>query len=69
MEPSKKALGIEAFLENLTGRTTAIMQQTCVRKPIGCGEPATEFRNALSKREFQISGLCQKCQDEVFGDD
>ena len=69
MEPSKKAPGIEAFLENLTGRTTAITQQTCVRAPTGCGGPATEFRNALSRREYQISGLCQKCQDEVFGGD
>lgn len=26
-----------------------------------------EFRDQLSKREFEISGLCQKCQDEIFG--
>lgn len=26
-----------------------------------------EFRDPLSKREFEISGLCQKCQDEMFG--
>lgn len=26
-----------------------------------------EFRDSLSKREFEISGLCQKCQDEIFG--
>lgn len=25
------------------------------------------FRDALSLREFGISGLCQKCQDEFFG--
>lgn len=25
------------------------------------------FRDALSKREHQISGMCQKCQDSVFG--
>ena len=24
------------------------------------------FRDMLSYREFKISGLCQKCQDEVF---
>jgi len=24
------------------------------------------FRDSLSYREFKISGLCQKCQDEVF---
>lgn len=26
-----------------------------------------EFKNNLSFKEFQISGLCQKCQDEIFG--
>lgn len=25
-----------------------------------------EFRDELSRREFRISGLCQKCQDRVF---
>ncbi len=25
-----------------------------------------EFRDALSEKEFEISGLCQFCQDEVF---
>jgi uncharacterized Zn finger protein (UPF0148 family) len=24
------------------------------------------FKDRLSAREFKISGLCQKCQDEVF---
>ncbi len=26
-----------------------------------------EFRDNLSRKEFEISGLCQSCQDEVFG--
>jgi len=26
-----------------------------------------EFRDECSKREFKISGLCQKCQDETYG--
>lgn len=25
------------------------------------------FRDAISKREFAISGLCQSCQDKTFG--
>jgi hypothetical protein len=35
-----------------------------------CGklvDPMNEFRDEKSRREFQISGLCQKCQDEFFG--
>lgn len=27
-----------------------------------------EFRDEPSRKEFRISGLCQKCQDEVFGE-
>jgi hypothetical protein len=27
-----------------------------------------DFKNEISKREFEISGLCQKCQDETFGE-
>jgi len=25
------------------------------------------FRDALSKKEYEISGLCQQCQDNFFG--
>lgn len=27
----------------------------------------TAFRDDLSRKEYKISGMCQKCQDEVFG--
>jgi len=36
-------------------------------KCTGCGQPAVEFKDELSKREYKISGFCQKCQDDVFG--
>jgi len=26
-----------------------------------------DFRDDKSRREHQISGLCQSCQDEIFG--
>ena len=32
-----------------------------------CGKPAVEFRDEVSAKEADISGLCQQCQDEVFG--
>ena len=25
-----------------------------------------DFKDDLSKKEFKISGLCQRCQDEIF---
>jgi hypothetical protein len=41
----------------------------CIRNGICtfCGNKAKVFRNELSKKEYQISGLCQGCQDKVFG--
>ena len=33
-----------------------------------CGKLANEFRDEISKREYHISSLCQKCQDEVFAE-
>lgn len=34
-----------------------------------CGKainPA-DFRDTLSVKEFRISGMCQECQDSIFG--
>ena len=25
-----------------------------------------DFKDELSRREFKISGICQKCQDDIF---
>jgi hypothetical protein len=66
-EPSEKSEGMEQFLEANFGRTTAITQDKCVPQPIGCGGDAVEFRDELSRREYTISGLCQECQDTIFG--
>jgi hypothetical protein len=66
-EPSEKSPGMENFLENIFGRTTAIKGDVCVPPPMGCGGHATDFRDDLSRKEYTISGLCQKCQDSVFG--
>jgi len=36
-----------------------------------CGAPIRleDFKDESSRKEFKISGLCQKCQDEIFGND
>jgi hypothetical protein len=34
-----------------------------------CGDGVTELRDELSFREYRISGMCQSCQDSVFGVD
>lgn len=58
---------MEDFLESVSGRTTAIRADECVPAPYGCGGPALRFKDALSQKEYTISGLCQECQDRVFG--
>jgi len=34
---------------------------------VSCGKKITGFKDEISHKEYQISGLCQKCQDSVFG--
>ena len=34
-----------------------------------CGKEVEGFKDRLSAREFEISGLCQDCQDKVFEED
>lgn len=68
--PSMKSEQIDDLFKNLYGidRKTSITNCTCV----SCGaENITEgsFRDEVSLREFHISGLCQVCQDKVFGHD
>ena len=52
---------------NLFGRSREIAREggQCVK----CGEFNLEFRDELSRKEHDISGLCQTCQDGIFGVD
>ena len=34
-----------------------------------CSRAITAFRDHLSEREFEVSGLCQKCQDSIWEDE
>ena len=66
--PTEKSPQVEDLLTKLFGvnRRESITEKVCV----SCGtENLTEesFRDELSLREFHISGLCQNCQDSVFG--
>lgn len=56
---------LEKFLDSLnpSKRRKAILNQYCSF----CGQPAREFVDELSTKEYSISGLCSKCQDETFG--
>lgn len=65
MFPVRKDPAIEQVLDELFGRTMNIIANSCV----ACGQTSDFFRDELSRKEFTISGLCQACQDEVFGGD
>ena len=43
-------------------RSKALANDTCVI----CGAEAVNFKDEISRKEFSISGMCQKCQDETF---
>ena len=63
---SNKSPEIRNFLEKIfPGTRAAIENGLCPH----CKNPIGQFRNDISKREYQISGLCQECQDETFGED
>lgn len=41
----------------------------CSQPPIGCGAdlgPDYQFRDLVSAKEYQITALCQPCQDKAF---
>lgn len=60
---------VDAFIQNLMGknRTETIMNGHCMT----CNNEfiADNFRDELSEKEYSISGMCQECQDNVFGGD
>ena len=60
---------MEQALKDLFGfdRRQNIQADTCSPPPMGCSGPATEFRDDISRKEFAISGMCQKCQDGIYG--
>ena len=64
--PTDKVPEIEKLIDstNPSGRKRvgSIKADVCT----WCGKPATEFKDALSRREYTISGFCQACQDKTF---
>jgi len=56
---------VDGITKQLFGRSQieSAAQQACVI----CGGPADAFKDEISRREYSISRMCQKCQDETFG--
>ena len=68
--PSRKDKAMEELIDGHSKETYGRTRTESIRADICvvCGEPATEFRDELSVKEYTISGACQKCQDKVFGE-
>ena len=62
LDQLKEDMGMQAFGRS---RTVAMHNDQCVK----CGEFNLEFNDELSRKEYGISGLCQCCQDMIFGAD
>ena len=64
-KPTPKSPRLNKLLSSLAGRDReqTIRDDLCIR----CGMEARTFRDGLSVKEYSISGLCQLCQDVVFG--
>lgn len=66
MERTKKIQDfIDSFVKEKTGRTLSESQEK--KSCAWCREKIKGFKDELSKKEYSISGLCQKCQDKTFG--
>ena len=70
IQPSFKAPQMDDALTSLFGvdRQQTIRDGEC----ISCdaeGIIASSFSDDISKKEYSISGMCQSCQDDLFGAD
>ena len=69
MEATDKHPALDALFSSLSGgknRQDIIAQGLCMT----CDRTTTAlFRDEVSRDEYRISGMCQSCQDSVFGAD
>ena len=68
MKASYKDSKIDNFIFSMMGRdrTATIAAGECVTCDAK-GNNAKSFSDDLSRKEYQISGMCQKCQDDFYG--
>jgi len=68
MERTKE---LQSFLDNFAKKSFGRSQTKAKEKKVCvfCGKEIKmeDFRDQLSIKEYGISGLCMKCQDDTFG--
>jgi hypothetical protein len=65
--PTEKAPQIDKVITAIFGidRKASIENKTCAT--CGMEVKSDSFKNEISLKEFHISGMCQTCQDGIFG--
>jgi len=67
----KRTKELQSFLDKFAKKAFGISQTKAKEKNICvfCGKEIKmeDFKDQLSIKEYKISGLCQKCQDNTFG--
>jgi len=58
---------LDTFLSALTGKDRIKMITLGLCTTCEGDALKVSFKDALSFKEYEISGMCQKCQDKVFG--
>ena len=69
-DPTPKAPLIRKMLDELSTATMKRSASESIKKDIcvQCAKPVKveDFRDAISLREYAITGLCQTCQDIIY---
>jgi len=62
---------MESALKSIFGvdRVQTIAGGDCISCDEARDLKATSFRDDISRKEYSISGMCQSCQDDLFGMD
>jgi hypothetical protein len=58
--------GLEHLLAWIQEKRSTLEQAKADQICNVCGEPILSFKDELSKREYEISAMCQNCQDKAF---
>lgn len=65
MERNKE---LQKFIDNFTELSFGRKMSECTDTCVICGNDKGEFKDKLSEREWEITKMCQTCQDFTFGD-
>jgi hypothetical protein len=60
---------IDTYTENHFGISDTEAKEQMICAICGKKVKLDDFRNAISVKEWNISHMCQKCQDDIFGKD